>query len=202
MLVASIREACLKILREEGHEQLTTQRIADVAGVNIASVYQYFPNKEAILAGIYDERLEHLAKTREQEFRSVMSLSRRSLEDTLRYIIEVEADQLLELYTLSPDFYRQYSHSYDIHRRVDEITKSYNNPPWREWFPTFLHDHRELIRDHDLQLMSFITRSTLLGNIQAALQEDPALLQQPSFREELLHCLLQYLKPSNPASSQ
>ena len=63
ILVQAIQEACLKILQEEGAEQLTTQRIADVAGINIASLYQYFPNKEAILAdGVYDVLFTDIAR--------------------------------------------------------------------------------------------------------------------------------------------
>ena len=57
MLVQAIQEACLQILEREGPDQLTTQRIADVAGINIASLYQYFPNKEAVLAEVFDEQV-------------------------------------------------------------------------------------------------------------------------------------------------
>ncbi|MDZ7782220.1 MAG: TetR/AcrR family transcriptional regulator [Halioglobus sp.] len=32
--------------------------MAEVAGVGIASVYQYFPNKEAVITAVYDELLE------------------------------------------------------------------------------------------------------------------------------------------------
>jgi AcrR family transcriptional regulator len=47
--VDAILEAAAYILAEEGWEQLTTNRIATRAGVNIGSLYQYFPNKEAIV---------------------------------------------------------------------------------------------------------------------------------------------------------
>ena len=41
-LVRAIREACLQILDQEGPERLTTQRIADVAGVNMALVRVHY----------------------------------------------------------------------------------------------------------------------------------------------------------------
>ena len=44
-----ILEAAAYILAEEGLGGFTTNRIAERAGVNIASLYQYFPNKSAIL---------------------------------------------------------------------------------------------------------------------------------------------------------
>ncbi len=47
---AAILQAAAHILTGEGRGALTTNRIADRAGVSIGSLYQYFPSKEAILA--------------------------------------------------------------------------------------------------------------------------------------------------------
>ena len=47
--VQAIEEAAAYILEHEGWERFTTNRIAERAGVNISSLYQYFPNKMAIL---------------------------------------------------------------------------------------------------------------------------------------------------------
>lgn len=41
--------ATTQILEAEGEARLTTNRIAEVAGVSVGSLYQYFPNKQAIL---------------------------------------------------------------------------------------------------------------------------------------------------------
>jgi AcrR family transcriptional regulator len=49
MTVDAILQATTYILKRQGHEGLTTNKIAEKAGVNIASLYQYFPNKESIL---------------------------------------------------------------------------------------------------------------------------------------------------------
>jgi len=48
--VEALLEATTDILIREGYTKLTTNRIAERAGVNIASLYQYFPGKEAIVA--------------------------------------------------------------------------------------------------------------------------------------------------------
>jgi AcrR family transcriptional regulator len=47
--VDAIVEAAAYILAEGGPARFTTNRVAERAGVNIASLYQYFPNKEALL---------------------------------------------------------------------------------------------------------------------------------------------------------
>jgi AcrR family transcriptional regulator len=48
-LVAAILEAAVQVLRKEGARRFTTARVAERAGVSVGSVYQYFPNKAAIL---------------------------------------------------------------------------------------------------------------------------------------------------------
>lgn len=49
VLVAAILEAAVHVLREQGAQKFTTARVAERAGVSIGSLYQYFPNKAAIL---------------------------------------------------------------------------------------------------------------------------------------------------------
>lgn len=46
----AILEAAARILENEGRGALTTNRVAERAGVSIGSLYQYFPAREAILA--------------------------------------------------------------------------------------------------------------------------------------------------------
>lgn len=48
-LVAVILEAAVQVLKKEGAQCFTTARVAERAGVSVGSLYQYFPNKAAIL---------------------------------------------------------------------------------------------------------------------------------------------------------
>ena len=48
-LVEDILEAAIRVLSHEGAKRFTTARVAETAGVSVGSLYQYFPNKEAIL---------------------------------------------------------------------------------------------------------------------------------------------------------
>lgn len=48
-LVAVILQTAIQVLAEQGRQRFTTARVADRAGVSVGSVYQYFPNKAAIL---------------------------------------------------------------------------------------------------------------------------------------------------------
>jgi AcrR family transcriptional regulator len=47
-------EACAWLLAERGYARTTTNHVAERAGVNIASLYEYFPGKDAIVAEVAD----------------------------------------------------------------------------------------------------------------------------------------------------
>jgi AcrR family transcriptional regulator len=59
-IVEAILQSAMAVLSRDGFQRLTTNRIAEQAGVSIGSVYQYFPDKHAIVAAIGRE-LEHRA---------------------------------------------------------------------------------------------------------------------------------------------
>ena len=53
--VAAILEACVQVLCEQGYGKLTVRRVAQRAGVSMGSLYQYFPNKEALVRKLRQE---------------------------------------------------------------------------------------------------------------------------------------------------
>src|SRR5215475_11789935 len=60
--VAALLEATAYVLVREGYARASTNRIAKVAGVNIGSLYQYFPSKDALIAELIDRHLEEIAR--------------------------------------------------------------------------------------------------------------------------------------------
>ena len=58
--VQLILETTLKVLESEGIKALSTNSIAARAGIPVSSIYQYFPNKEAILVGLYEDYLKEI----------------------------------------------------------------------------------------------------------------------------------------------
>ena len=64
---AASREAILtatrRVLLDKGYAGLNTTRVAEVAGVSVGSLYQYFPLKDALLAAVVDEFLDTLRAT-------------------------------------------------------------------------------------------------------------------------------------------
>src|SRR6202035_3536546 len=76
-LVATILEAAVQVLAKEGAQRFTTARVAEKAGVSVGSLYQYFPNKAAILFRLQSD-----------EWRQTSDLLRGILEDVDRPPLE------------------------------------------------------------------------------------------------------------------
>ena len=60
--VEAIFEAALQVLLRDGLGKLTTTRVAERAGVSVGTLYQYYPNKQALLLGVLAEHLERVAQ--------------------------------------------------------------------------------------------------------------------------------------------
>lgn len=76
-LVATILEAAAQVLAQEGAQRFTTARVAEKAGVSVGSLYQYFPNKAAILFRLQSD-----------EWRQTTEMLCGILEDTRRPPLE------------------------------------------------------------------------------------------------------------------
>lgn len=56
--VEAILLATSRILAREGYDRLSTNRVAEEAGVSVGSLYQYFPSKEALVATLAERHRE------------------------------------------------------------------------------------------------------------------------------------------------
>ncbi|MEQ9321666.1 MAG: TetR/AcrR family transcriptional regulator [Polyangiaceae bacterium] len=55
--VHTILDAAKRVLEREGLMAFNTNRVAEVAGISVGSLYQYFPNKDALLLGVMERGL-------------------------------------------------------------------------------------------------------------------------------------------------
>ena len=53
-------EACTGLLAERGYARTTTNHVAERAGVGIASLYEYFPGKDAIVAQVAERLVDRV----------------------------------------------------------------------------------------------------------------------------------------------
>ncbi|HXV93477.1 MAG TPA: TetR/AcrR family transcriptional regulator [Pseudonocardia sp.] len=89
--VARVLDAAAALLEESGHAALTTNEVAARAGVSIGSLYQYFADKDALLAALAER---HLAESAERLHALVAELRirRPGTPAVVRLLVEAAAD--------------------------------------------------------------------------------------------------------------
>jgi RIP metalloprotease RseP len=97
--VSVILEAALRVLDQDGWEALTTSRVAEVAGVSVGTLYQYFAHREAIVEALQNRELERASEMLE---RLLKSPEPKSDQELARAVVEA----LFGLYKAAPALHR------------------------------------------------------------------------------------------------
>jgi AcrR family transcriptional regulator len=64
--VDDVLEAVQLVVKRHGTQAITTNRIAEAAGVSVGSLYQYFPDKRAIFTALHDRHIDDVRQVIEQ----------------------------------------------------------------------------------------------------------------------------------------
>jgi AcrR family transcriptional regulator len=83
--VEAVLDAVVRVLKRDGAAAVTTNRVAEVAGVSIGSVYQYFPDKRAIYTALHDRHSDEMSRLVE---RTLVEHAASSLDALLRALVE------------------------------------------------------------------------------------------------------------------
>lgn len=144
-LVNIILEAAHLVLIKEGIARFTTARVAERAGVSIGSIYQYFPNKAAILFRLQadewqqtNDRLQGIIENKHQP-----ALER--LERLIRTFIESEFEEALIRMALENEapFYHKEPEATQAHT-LGQINI---NNFIKELLPHSSNDHQIIVSD-------------------------------------------------------
>lgn len=98
-LVESIKEAATRVLKEQGVAGFTTNYVADIAGVSIGSLYQYFGSKEVLIAEL---KRDHF-----QQLRELFASAEAQLQtDDICEMIDAFIDASVTGHMLDPELHR------------------------------------------------------------------------------------------------
>lgn len=180
--VEALLEATTDILVRQGYAKLTTNRIAERAGVNIASLYQYFPGKEAIVAEL---RRRHGADQRAVLRQVLAKRAPGQLESTIRALVSAGVAG----HAHAPRLHRVFTEEIPAldYRDVAAI-----DPAIFEAMRRFLQETDVDVRDMDLALWMISTASGAV--LHRAAVERPEDLSSGVIAEELITLLCRYLR--------
>ena len=197
LLVAAIRDACLRLLREGGPEVLSVQRIVETAGISVGSFYQYYPNKEAALVDLLIEQAPGEAERIAAETRYLHELRETSLEDTLRQLVLVTCNRHSRLLALHGEVYRRHHRNLDFLSLMQHSVARYiHTTSWEGWVLELLQRHATALDKPSLQEAAFLVAGAIVELTARAVDLEPTWLCSATFQEQLVRLLLAYVQPA------
>jgi AcrR family transcriptional regulator len=183
-IVGAILESATRILSREGYASLTTNRIADLAGVSIGSLYQYFPGKQAVIAAL----------ARQLEYRALEIFAtaldggvRRSLRAVAGALIPALAGEQLGDLATRREILSHVPRSWtrEVSDEVDAMVTS----------ALAAHlDERADVRGGNRTMMAFVIVRAVEAVLEAAVTQNPELLKDEEFLNELVELPVRYLR--------
>jgi AcrR family transcriptional regulator len=181
--VNAILDATIQVLLSVGKEQLTTTKVALRAGVSVGTLYQYFPNKSALLQAALKRHLAELAK-------AVERVCEQQQRGTLRQMVTALITAFLEAKMQEPQTsVALYSVSSDVDgvKIAQEMGARINKAIVR-----MLETASEPLTT-DPQLVASMLEGAMTGISRRMLESGAPEKQYEALREELIFVACAYL---------
>lgn len=143
--IAVVLGAAARVLQREGYAKATTNRIAEVGGVSVGSIYQYFADKNQIFDALIQREIEGLLRVLQRARGDPGESLVDALHRLLRLLIQARPD--------APALYRSLEHVPNalFRRRVGDARQGVV-----EWVRNFLASHQSEIDVRDLDVAAFV----------------------------------------------
>lgn len=183
-MVEVILDAAARVLVKDGYGAFTTNRVAEKAGVSVGSLYQYFPNKESMLAELMRRHMREL----ERGFEAILAdAAERPLAETVRALIEAN----VRAHLLDPE----------LHRVLSDEVPHLGALDWRNEFGmrcaarvhTVLEQRRSELAISNLDLAVYLVTGLTETAVHEAVATRPADLRSGALAEEVTRMIVSYL---------
>jgi AcrR family transcriptional regulator len=187
--VDALIEATARILRREGFDKASTNRIAEQAGVSIGSLYQYFPSKEALVAAVIDRHQQELLQVAQRALGDVSALP---MKQAMRKLIAAA----VEAHRCDPKLHRVLAEQIPRTGRLEHAAV-FNREAYT-LFRRFLDNFRgEFRAGLDLELASFVCVTSIEALTHTAVLHQPEILSDETLDalvEEATRLVVRYLQ--------
>ena len=174
--VDALVEATARILVKEGFDKASTNHIAEVAGVSIGSLYQYFPSKEALVAAVIERHQHEIMQTVRGELAEAIALP---VEKAVRKLVAVS----VRAHRVDPVLHRVLAEQIPRVGKLEKL-ETFNRENYT-LFRTYLESHHDELCVDDLELASFICVTSI-----EALTHNAVLHYSKVLSEEAMEALV------------
>ncbi|MGB3445263.1 MAG: TetR/AcrR family transcriptional regulator [Xanthobacteraceae bacterium] len=165
--VDALVEATARILVREGFDKASTNRIAELAGVSVGSLYQYFPSKEALVAAVIERHQQDIMQTVRGELAEVMT---EPVEIAIRKIVALA----VKGHRVNPRLHRVLAEQIPRVGKLEDVDVL--NRENFALFKTYLESRRDELRVDDLKLASFVCVTAIEALTHNAVLHRPEML--------------------------
>jgi len=190
--VDAVLDAVVRVLKREGFSAVTTNRVAEVAGVSIGSVYQYFPDKQAIFVALHQRHIDQIDRMVQTK---LIEHAGSSLDELMRAMIE----GMIDAHSADPELYELLAT--EVPHRADG-TRDFAVRLHGAFRLALAARARELKRGRDLDKLVFVVANMVDSLCHAALFRRPARLSLAAAKAEVVRAVLAYLHSSNSRPSR
>lgn len=182
--VDAILTATERLLVDEGFAACTTNRVAAVAGVSIGSLYQYYPNKDALLVAVMER---HQVRLREHLTARLATLGEADLPTAVRAMVH----GMLEGELLQPKLHRVILEEVPrvALRRMHEVHGEYE-PLIIAW----LEANRVRLGLDSPAVAAYVLIGAVEGVLNRVILERPTWLEAGLLADHLTRLVLNYLQ--------
>jgi AcrR family transcriptional regulator len=184
LTVEAILEATTHILTQEGYDKANTNRIAERAGISIGSLYQYFPNKESLMAALIEQHSNEIAQLMESKLKD---LSDAPLEIAIPALIKA----VIAAHAIDPCLHQVLSEEIPRSERSQQGQKA--DERIAELLRAYLARWNDSIRPQNLEMTVFILMRTIESLCHSAVIEQPDFVSNDQFEQEVANLVLLYL---------
>jgi AcrR family transcriptional regulator len=194
--VDALLEATTRVLLKEGYDRASTNRIAEVAGVSIGSLYQYFPSKEALVAAVIDRHTQEISEVTRKTLVKAATLP---IEAAAREFVSVA----IEGHRVNPKLHGVLAEQIPRVGRLENIEA--NVRQGYALVRSYLEAHRDEIDVADLDLAAFVLVTVVEALTHAAVLRRPDILSDENaglFVDDVTRLVVSYLRPVNKGAQR
>jgi AcrR family transcriptional regulator len=182
--VDTILDATTRVLKRDGFDGLTTNSVADKAGVSIGSLYQYFPNKEAMVSALIER---HIDQMNGALFAEVARVAQMPLAAAARAIVELT----IKAHAIDPALHQVLTEQVP---RIGKLAKlrDLDNIIHRMIAGLLAH-RRDELAIADVDLAAFVLVSAIESIVHRAALLYPERLRDPRLVDEATLLVTRYL---------
>jgi AcrR family transcriptional regulator len=182
--VEIILDATVRIFENEGAEAATTSRIAEVAGVSVGTLYQYFGSRDAVLDALQDREFERATSMMQNVLANPDGASHQTIA---RSVVE----GLLGLYRAAPALHRVLAVE-GLRVTPAERVQAFD-ARIVGGIKAFLVNAGPRIRRSDVDAAAFVVYQSVRAAMLAYLIEQPPGVNERALVDELTDLVVRYL---------